>query len=200
MKRRLLLAGSAALLVACQGPVRRVRPLSARLQPLSEHERLVLPLQDFRFDARVGVSDGHDGGSGRLRWEQGGQFLQLRFSAGLAGRGFELRNGPEGALLVTDEGQVEQRPSMDQLLAEAWNIQLPLQALGYWLRGARQPAEDGRIALGDDGLPTQLRQHGWTVDYLRWQPAQPQRPALPAKLYAQRERQWVRLAIREWVI
>ncbi|MCB1636973.1 MAG: hypothetical protein KDI51_20460, partial [Xanthomonadales bacterium] len=66
------------------------------------------------------------------------------------------------------------------------------------LRGAREPEQFGSLALDEEGRPRQLQQHGWTVDYLRWQAASDLAPSLPTKLYAQRERQWVRLAIRNW--
>ena len=196
-RRQLLLTGAATLLAACHG-ARTIRPLATRSAPPTDHELLVLPLQRFAFEARAAVSDGQEGGSGQLHWQQSPGHVHLRFSAGLANRGFELRGTPHGAELIESSGRTKRADDIDQLLRQAWDVQVPLQALGYWLRGAREPEQFGSLALDEEGRPRQLQQHGWTVDYLRWQAASDLGPSLPTKLYAQRERQWVRLAIRNW--
>ncbi len=167
---------------------------------LSAHEERVLPLQDFQLQGRVALSDGRDGGSGRLRWQQGGQLLQVRFDTGLAGRSFELRHGPDGATLVDSSGERQQHDDVDRLLRDAWGIEVPIHALSYWMRGARQPGHDGLIKLDDANLPLQLTQHGWQVDYLTWQNANDPVPALPTKLYAQRDEQSVRLVVQRWIL
>jgi outer membrane lipoprotein LolB len=198
--RRAFLLGSAVLLLqACAGGPPR-RPASAVAAPLSAHEARAIQIGDFELEGRVALSDGRDGGSGRLRWQQGGALLQVGFNSGLAGRHFELRSGPEGAELSDNRGLRRQDQDVDRLLREAWGIEVPVHALSYWMRGARQPDHDGLIKLDDGGLPIQLQQHGWQVDYLRWQEPTERLPALPTKLYARRGNQSVRLLVQRWSI
>jgi outer membrane lipoprotein LolB len=198
-RRGFLLGASVLALNACVAHRPRL-PAVAREAALSAHEARVVPIQDFQVHGRVALSDGRDGGSGRLRWQQGGALLQVHFDTGLAGRSFELRNGPDGATLDDNKGERLHDRDVDRLLREAWGIEVPVRALGYWMRGARQPDSDGLIKLDDNDLPLQLTQHGWQVDYLRWQDAGDRIPALPTKLYAQRGEQSVRLLVQRWVI
>lgn len=198
--RRVFLLGAGALLLqACAGGPPR-RPASALATPLSEHEARVRRITDFQLEGRVALSDGRDGGSGRLRWQQGGALLQVGFNSGLAGRHFELRNGPEGAELNDNKGLRLQDQNVDRLLREAWGIEVPVHALSYWMRGAREPDQDGLIQLDEAGLPVQVLQHGWQVDYMGWQEPDDRLPALPTKLYARRGKQSVRLLVQRWSI
>ncbi len=198
-RRTFLLGASALALNACV--VSRPRlPAVALDTALSAHEQRVLPLEDFQLQGRVALSDGRDGGSGRLRWQQGGQQLQVQFDTGLAGRSFKLRHGPDGATLVDNKGERLQHEDVDRLLREAWGIEVPVHALSYWMRGARQPGHSGLIKLDGADLPLQLTQHGWQVDYLSWQAPNGAVPALPTKLYAQRGEQTVRLVVQRWVV
>src|SRR5690606_10306275 len=87
------------------------------------------------------------------------------------------------------------------LLFEATGLEVPVDALGAWLRGV--PADEAvhgpaRVAFGADLLPARIEQAGWHVDYRAWLPADAGMPALPRRIDAQRGDAGVRLVIDRW--
>lgn len=193
-RRPLLLGLASALLVAC-APARVRRDTVARRAV--GQELAARALTAFRLQGRVALSDGDQGGSGRLIWEQRGLELDVRFSAPVSQRTWRLQRDLRGARLTDDRGQVHEHADLQYLLDQVWAVGVPVEALSYWLRGSRLPG-DGRVSLDESGRLQQLQQGGWTVDYLRWQDAQAGFPALPGKLYASSGQRWVRVVVQRW--
>ena len=194
-RRRLFLLGAtAAALSACAPRVVRqtVMASDAQAQELSARA-----FSAFRMQGRVALSDGDQGGSGRLIWEQHGGNLDVRFSAPVSQRTWRLQRDESGARLIDDQGVQHQHHDLQQLLDQVWSVGVPVEALSFWLRGSRLPGA-GRVALDSEGRVQQLQQAGWTVDYLRSQDPADELPLLPAKLYASSGERWVRVVIQRW--
>ena len=193
-RRALLIGLSGGLLAACM-PARVRRETVA--SSAAEQELAARALTAFRLQGRVALSDGDQGGSGRLIWEQRGNDLDVRFSAPVSQRTWRLQRDARGARLTDDRGRTEEHPDLQHLLDRVWAVGVPVEALSYWLRGSRLPS-DGRVSLDQQGRLLQLQQGGWTVDYLRWQEADTELPPLPAKLYASSGERWVRVVVQRW--
>ena len=71
---------------------------------------------------------------------------------------------------------------------------VPVAQLVYWARGARAKG-DAQVRFRADGLPAEIDQDGWKVEYVDYGPGE---PPLPSKVFASKGDYKVRLSIREW--
>ncbi len=190
-----LLAGLAlaALLAGC-APAVRIKGNPALLREQAAREQQLAHVDSWTLEGRLGVSDGHHGGSGDLRWTQRGDDYEfvLRGPA-ISGANFRLTGGPGGALLEGLEGGPLRGRSAEALMRKALGWELPLDDLRAWVLGLRADGSPARLSFGTDRLPALLQQDGWAVDYREWDQAR--QPALPKKVYAEKPPYKVRLSI-----
>lgn len=212
MSRRILCAALlAAALSACTSvPVRPAletvalgAEAQARAQArLDAREAAVRALPGFGFTGRVAMSNGRDGGSGRIEWTQTGADYSVTLSAPVTRQSWQLQGGPEGARLDGLEGGPRSGTDVGLLLWEATGFEIPVAALAAWAAGTRAPGTiAGAAELGFDagGQLARLQQDGWTIDYLEWQPAPADGAvALPTRINAQRGDARVRLIVDAW--
>ncbi|MDR2012163.1 MAG: lipoprotein insertase outer membrane protein LolB [Rhodanobacter sp.] len=149
------------------------------------------------LQGRLAVSDAHDSGSGSLEWLQEGSAFRFSVHAPVTGKTWVLTGDAERVRL---EG-LRKRPingnDAAQLLERELGWHVPVVQLASWVRGARAPG-DARVSFRDDGLPAQIDQDGWSVQYLDYDTSTD--PALPNKVFASKGDTKVRLTIREWAL
>lgn len=196
MKRWLVVVVVALLMAACapvriKGNARLLDAQAARAQALAGHDHWTLT-------AHMGVSDGHHGGSGTLVWVQSGDRFSFTMRAPITGRSFRLTGGPDGALLVGLKGGPVRGANAQVLLSRVLGWKVPIKPLHDWVRGLRAGGTGAGAALrfGSNGLPSELRQNGWTIEYLDW--FADTHPALPRKVFAAQGDYHVRLVIQNW--
>ncbi len=151
---------------------------------------------------RVALSNGRDGGTGRLQWSQGEGRLQLELSAPVTGQSWTLEADAESAVLRGLPDGATHGVNADALVRAATGWVVPVNALGCWLRGvAADSAEFGsaQVEIGFDGLPLQIRQSDWTIDYDGWKPDAASGQPMPAKVTASRGQNRVRLVVDRWL-
>ena len=202
---------AAALLAGCTttprvdavlGPAEAERRQSA-------HESVVgLGLRDcsappWGLQGRVAVSTGGEGGSGRIDWTQGAGRYEITLSAPVTRQSWRLSGGQGGARLDGVEGGPRTGPDADALLRDATRWEIPVAALGCWIRGGRADgARFGEATLrfngGADGRLVRLVQDGWTIDYTAWRSPTASTPALPQRLVATRGDARVRVVVDDW--
>ena len=212
MSRRIACAALvAAVLSACTSvPVRP--PLQtveldeaskARAQAqLAAREAAVRAWPELGFTGRVAMSNGRDGGSGRIEWRQAGAEYRVTLSAPVTRQSWQLQGGPGGARIDGLEGGPREGADVAALLWEATGFEIPVAALAAWAAGTRAPeAVSGAAEVGFDagGRLARLQQDGWTIDYLEWQPEPGAGGhALPTRINAQRDAARVRLIVDAW--
>ena len=185
-------------LVACAG--QRVKPVTADAQLLSRQllrERALAAHPDWTLHARLGVSDGHDSGSGSLEWSQHADKFHFSVHAPVTGKAWILSGDRSHAVL---EGLLEQPVEGDgatALLERELGWHVPVAELVDWVRGVRAPGA-AEIRFRADGLPGQIDQAGWKVEYLDYD--QSRDPPLPSKVFASKGNYKVRLAIHAWTL
>lgn len=163
-----------------------------------QREQQLAGKDHFTLHAHLGVTDGEHGGSGNLTWKRDGDQLRFTVRAPITGRSFRLIAGPDGARLEgLDEGTVYGRDAQ-QLLQRVMGWHIPVQPLHDWVRGLRAPADKAAATLrfNEDGLPSRLKQDGWTVEYHSW--FSDRDPPLPRKVYATYGDYRVKLSIHAW--
>ncbi|RYD15098.1 MAG: outer membrane lipoprotein LolB [Lysobacteraceae bacterium] len=197
MPARCLLALGALVLGACAGPRIRVQVDDATaMQRLQAREQALAGVQAWTLRGRLGVSDGRDGGSGTLEWNQRGEVFRFSVHAPVTGKTWILAGTPSHAVLSgLRPAPIEGRDARE-LLARELDWDVPVAQLVDWVRGRRAPGE-ARVEFRADGLPAAISQDGWRVEFLDYDDSS---PPLPRRLHASSGSRTVRLAIRAWSV
>ena len=200
----ILLAGCASLTPPLLRPV---DPVAAEAAQRQRAQALGLAAgdcaaPDWAMVGRVALSNGRQGGSGRIEWTQGAGATHLQLSAPVTRQSWVLDVAADG---VASLQGVADAPLRDvdaaRLLRETTGWDIPVSALGCWLRAAAANEERFGPALIDDDmdlLPRRIEQDGWTIDYDDWQPDPVSGLSMPARIEARRDSNRVRLVIDRW--
>lgn len=200
MTARVLRSGAvcaiALALAACAA--QRAKPLQADAAQLSRQaarENALGARAAWTVRGRLGVSDGHDSGSGSLEWTQDGAVFRFVMQAPVSGKTWVLSGDADHATLEGLRDQTLRGGSAAQLLESALGWHVPIGQLAEWARGMRAPGA-ARITFRPDGLPASIEQAGWKVDYIDYDTSQ--MPPLPSRVFASSGAYKVRLAIHAW--
>ena len=192
----------AALLSACMArSVREVLPPIAG-SPEShqaQRETALATQTQWSLQGRVALSNGRDGGSGRIDWSQDAARYAVSLSAPITRQSWRLSGDDRGAQLEGLEGGTRVGTDPAELLREATRWEIPVTALSSWVRGLRAATGHGpaQLRFGTDGRLSRIEQGGWTIDYSDWQ-AGAAGIELPSRLNARRNDASVRLVIDSW--
>lgn len=195
MKRLLLLMLCAALAAcASRGPVAPVGP------PTSFADRMAALdlLNEWTLQGQLALKGAKDSASGSVQWRQGRDGFDLRLH-GAFGRGaLHLSENTAGARLERADQPPVEASSAAILLADALpDKPLPLASLRYWVTGRPAPGAVEAQQLDADNRLALLRQNGWEIRYLEYQPVPPW--VLPSKLQARQGDVELRIAIKQWM-
>ena len=199
--RALTAAALVALLSACAGPAVR-GPAPPALSPAAvevaqaARESALREQADWSLSGRIALSNGRNGGSGRIEWRQNGDRYEVALSAPVTRQSWRLSGDAAGARLEGLEGGTRRGPDAAALLREATGWEIPVAALSDWVRGLRAQGQGpAELRYGADGRPARIEQGGWSIDY-RW--PEDQGPVLPSRLDAVRGEAKVKLIVDEW--
>jgi outer membrane lipoprotein LolB len=194
-----LAARSAALLVcllaAACAPV-RVRETPAAAAAQSAREADLAPRTQWTLTARIAVSNGADGGSGELVWQQKGERYTFTVQAPVTGRTWKLSGDAQRAVLEGVDPQPDVGADAERLLHERLGWDVPLADLDAWVRGLRAASARANVQYDERNLPAVIEQSGWKVEYRDW--FTDRTPPLPRKVFASRGTARVRMAIESW--
>lgn len=188
----------ACLLVVLAGCVSapRTRPGDAlSLAAQAQREMALSAQQHWQLQGRIALSLGDDGGSGRLLWQQDGADFSIQVSAPVSRQSWRLSTHAGWARLEGLDDGPREGPDAQVLLRESLGWDVPLAALSAWVRGMRAngPAQ---MQFDDRGLPAQITQQGWLVEFRGWSSDGPM--PMPRRLFASRDDAKVRLVIDAW--
>lgn len=152
-------------------------------------------LERWSLTGRVAVSNGKDGGSGRIDWVQDGATYTITIRAPVSNQTWRLSNSSgvvrlEGARKRPVEGE-----DAEELLAREAGWRLPIAEMQRWIRGVGY-ASRADVELDEHGLPRELTEAGWLVTYKAWDTTR--EPALPTRIAATRPPYKVKLAVSSW--
>jgi len=200
----------ALLLSACAGRVVREAPppgaaaTAADIAAQDAREASLGGITEWGFSGRLAISNGSDGGSGRIEWQQArgdGErgVSTVTLSAPVTRQGWRLTvYEGAGATLEGLKGGTRTGVDAVALLREATGWDIPVPALAYWVRGLRVPGaavDDMRFDAGSRLL--RLRQGGWTIDY-QWADPVAGDPPMPRRIDAVRGQAKVKLVFDQW--
>ncbi|MBB1473919.1 MULTISPECIES: lipoprotein insertase outer membrane protein LolB [unclassified Luteimonas] len=207
--RVLLVLAAMALLGACatRGPASAPLPVlapaavAAAMDGQVAREARLAGTPAWTLSGRAAITRDGKGGNGRIDWQQDGAGYRVELSAPVTRQGWRLSSSGSGARLEGLDGGPREGPDGSQLLYEATGLEVPMAALGAWLRGAR--ADEARhgpatLAFGADLLPARLQQDGWVIEFRAWHEGDTITPPLPRRIEARRGGADVRLVIDQW--
>ena len=207
MNARVLAIAAAALLTACVAqPVRQALPPAqsavAQAQQIAREDALQRQ-PSWSLQGRIAVSNGRNGGSGRIDWLQQGRQYDVSLSAPVTRQSWRLVGDASAARLEGLEGGTREGPDAAMLLRDATSWDIPVMALADWVRGVRAPGGGtANATYGLDGRLLRLEQDGWSIDYHWPLPgsdiAVNALQTLPARLDARRGAASVRLIVDQW--
>jgi outer membrane lipoprotein LolB len=193
---------AAGLLAACAArPTRTAPPVSdaAARQVQVERATVLAAHPQWSLRGRVALSDGRNGGSGRIEWQQDGPRYSVALSAPITRQSWRLTGDDQSARLEGLDGGIRQGPDAQALLREATGWTIPVAALASWVRGAADPQLPlATLQFSPDGHLASLQQAGWTIDYSQWQAQPAIGIELPHRLDANRGDARVKLVIDAW--
>jgi outer membrane lipoprotein LolB len=200
---RVVPAALALLLAACAGqPVREsplLPPTVAQQQAQAARVALLAAHPRWGLQGRVALSNGREGGSGRIDWSQDGPRYDVALSAPITRQSWRLSGDGQAATLEGLAGGTRSGPDAQALLQDATGWTIPVAALAAWVRGAAAPGlPAARLHYGLDGRLARLDQAGWTIDYTDWRPDPELGTELPGRLTAVRDAARVRLVVDAW--
>ena len=207
MNAPVLAIAAAALLTACVAqPVRQALPpaqsAAAEARQIAREDALQRQ-PAWSLQGRIAVSNGRNGGSGRIDWIQQGRQYDVSLSAPVTRQSWRLVGDASAARLEGLEGGTREGPDAAMLLRDATGWDIPVMALADWVRGVRAPGGGtANATYGLDGRLLRLEQGGWSIDYHWPLPgsdiAVNALQTLPARLDARRGAASVRLIVDQW--
>lgn len=152
----------------------------------------------WSLNGRVALSNGRNGGSGRIEWKQDGTKSEVALSAPVTRQSWRLTVDGRHARIDGLEGGPRTGTNAGALLRETTGWVIPVASLGEWVRGvrAKKPAPTD-IAYDAQGRLSRLVQDGWTIDY-RWPEGAITPAALPVRVDAVKGEAKVKLIVDEW--
>lgn len=191
----LFVAASILLALAACAPV-RTRGTAAQISAQATREQRLGAQTRWGLQAHFAVSNGRDGGSGTLVWQQHGGEYSLSLRAPITGKTARLEGGPEGVVLTGLRDGPIRGNDAQTLLTDQFGWHIPVAQLTWWVRGLRAPDAPAGLQYGENGLPALLEQDGWQVEYRDWYSDRD--PPLPRKVYASKPPYSVRVLIEDW--
>ena len=200
--RGTIVATCAMLLMACVAqPVREALPPIAGTPEThqAQREAMLASRAQWSLQGRVALSNGRDGGSGRIDWQQDGTHYDVALSAPVTRQSWRLSGDEAGAQLEGLEGGTRNGADPVELLREATRWEIPVTALSSWARGLRADVRHGpaTVHYAADGRLDRIEQAGWVIAYNGWR-ADAAGVELPDRLNASKGEAKVRLIVDRW--
>lgn len=187
MKVYLLLLLAGALLAGCQ-----IAPPSIQ----GNFPDTAAQLTNWRIKGRIGFSNGQDGGSANLIWQQtANNNGYLHLSGPLGFGSVKITYQPGQAVLDTGDKKYT-APNATLLAWRATGMLLPIPALKWWVRGLPWPKVPIDKQEKEQGHLSRLTQAGW---HLRFEKYQSRKGLmLPGRIRAKKGDSRFTLLINQW--
>jgi outer membrane lipoprotein LolB len=151
---------------------------------------------DWSMSGRIAVTNGKQGGSGRIEWKQDGARYAATLSAPVTRQSWRVDGGPDGATIEGMAGGPRSGADAAALVYEATHWRVPVDALGDWLLGLRRDGDS--LHFGADGRVDRIEGEGWVVAYSDWRSTAG--IELPGRIEAVQGTARVRLVVDTWTL
>ena len=151
---------------------------------------------NWSMTGRIAVTNGQQGGSGRIEWKQDGARYAATLSAPVTRQSWRVNGGVDGATIEGLSGGPRSGPDASALVFEATHWRVPVGALGDWLLGLQRSGDS--VHFGSDGRVDRIEGEGWVVGYSDWRSAGG--VELPGRIEAVHGTAKVKLVVDAWTL
>ena len=151
-------------LVACATIPQQTAP------PIPWAQRLpaLRSLSGFELQGRIAASNGADGFSAGLRWQQQGDATSIDLTAALGFGAAHIEQSDQKLRVTTSKGLTLENAEASDQLAATLGFAPPLKSLRFWILGASDPASVAAESVDAQQRLAHLQQGGWQVDYTEY--------------------------------
>jgi len=156
----------------------------------------LLPLPaNWTLQGRIGIQAGEQSLSGNIRWQHRVETDDVLMTSPLGQGVARIVRDAEGVLLEVPNQPSRRAPDAESLTREALGYALPVAGLMWWVQARPDPDSGFEATRDAAGRLTQLKQHGWVIEYQQYATDM---PARPRKLAVTREGLEIRLVTDSW--
>lgn len=194
MWRVLGVMGVALSLVACQS---MPQPDTFTQQPYQTRQHQLANIDHWAFVGKFSIRvQGTDSGS--IHWAQNKQHYEIHLFGPMHMGSVKLEGNTHQVTLWKKADEPLTDKNVEHLLFKAFNWQLPVSALPYWLLGRLKPHMPSEKMLDQYNHISWLKQQGWEVNLSKYTPLSG--VDLPTHLELINGQMKVKLVIKEWVL
>ncbi|WP_414445660.1 lipoprotein insertase outer membrane protein LolB [Burkholderia sp. 22PA0106] len=118
-----------------------------------------------RYDDRLGKEQN---AYGNFNWQETGNVITLELRSPLGQTLAVVRSSPQRASLEMPGRAPRFAGDVGQLMQDTLGFALPLDGLRYWMLPQPAPGSPADVQREDATRLKQIRQDGWTIDYLAY--------------------------------
>ena len=100
------------------------------------------------------------------------------------------------AELTFADGATYRASSVEMLVREQVGWPVPIEMLGWWVRGLAAPGPVQQRTLDEEGRLSTLQQEGWAIEYSRY--GEVGEVAMPSRMTARQDDRSVKIAVKRW--
>ena len=152
-------------------------------------------LVQWDVEGKVAVYTADKNNSGNLTWRQRRDYFDLLITGPL-GQGHLHIEGSPGLVIATTPEEQTQASSVEQLFAEHFDWQFPMQEIRYWVRGIASPEHKAKLTYNETGELASVEQAGWQVAFTGY--TQVSGLPMPDKITITGEDIKLKLVLKNW--
>ena len=135
--------------------------------------------------------------SGTLDWQQKNNDFNIQLSGPLGMGRVSIEKQGNETVLTNNKGRQYTSTSLDKLFYQHTGVYIPWSNFSWWLRALPAPSKAFEYEMGEsDFLVSQIKQSGWTIDYVAYKPFS--NAILPSKIKLSNGKINATFIIRDW--
>jgi len=165
--------------------------------PWSQRLSELQAIRHFDLDGRVAISNGTDGFSAGMRWQQNNDQAIIDLTAPLGFGAAHIQQTDSLLRVTTSKGVTLDSDAASEELRATLGFDAPLKSLRYWILGASDPTSEAQETLDASHRLAHLQQAGWQIDYGDYTQVS-DREWLPRSLSVTHETLRLKIVIHNW--
>ena len=150
---------------------------------------------EWVLQGRIGIRNDEQSLSGQVHWQHGADADDLLMTSPLGQGVARIVRDAQGVTLEVPNQPTRRARDAETLTRETLGYALPVAGLAWWVQARPDPARAFEAKRDEAGRLVQLKQDGWTIDYLQYAADAPDRPRI---LVVTREGLEIRLVADSW--
>ncbi|TDR23209.1 lipoprotein insertase outer membrane protein LolB [Marinicella litoralis] len=151
-------------------------------------------IQEYTFNGKMSFSDGVEGGSGQVSWNQNHDRIAVTLKAPLSNKSWTLIDAPGHAEIQLSNGETIYGLTAGDLISEQIGWDLPWKDLQAWVIGQKSPS--GRILNKHTNGDFEILDQGWFISYSKIKTNG--NGIVPHKIIARKDPYSIKLIIKNW--